>query len=119
VNGKSAGTLWCSPYITEIGKYVQPGKNILEIDVKERFGDDAAIYPLRFLSLKMIPTTGTPNGACFVTLPGIIEVFAEGTTDVDNITSSQTTTMKYIKNGSLYIQTGDKIFDVLGQQVTK
>lgn len=33
VNGKSAGTLWCSPYITEIGKYVQPGKNILEIDV--------------------------------------------------------------------------------------
>ena len=94
-------------------------ENVLEIDVKERFGDDAAIYPLRFLSLKMIPTTGTPNGACFVTLPGIIEVFAEGTTDVDNITSSQTTTMKYIKNGSLYIQTGDKIFDVLGQQVTK
>lgn len=33
VNGKSAGTLWCSPYVTEIGKYVQPGKNILEIDV--------------------------------------------------------------------------------------
>ena len=33
LNGKSAGTLWCSPYITEIGKYVQPGKNILEIDV--------------------------------------------------------------------------------------
>jgi hypothetical protein len=94
-------------------------EHVLEIDVKERFGDDAAIYPLRFLSLKMIPTTGTPNGACFVTLPGIIEVFAEGTTDVDNITSSQTTTMKYIKNGSLYIQTGDKIFDVLGQQVTK
>ena len=94
-------------------------ENVLEIDVKERFGDDAAIYPLRFLSLKMIPTTGTPNGACFVTLPGIIEVFAEGTTDVDNITSSQTATMKYIKNGSLYIQTGDKIFDVLGQQVTK
>jgi hypothetical protein len=33
VNGKPAGTLWCSPYITEIGEYVQPGKNILEIDV--------------------------------------------------------------------------------------
>ena len=94
-------------------------ENVLEIDVKDRFGDDVAIYPLRFLSLKMIPTTGTPNGACYVTLPGIIEVFAEGTTDVDNITSSQSTTMKYIKNGSLYIQTGDKIFDVLGQQVTK
>jgi hypothetical protein len=94
-------------------------ENILEIDVKERFGDDVAIYPLRFLSLKMIPTTGTPNGACFVTLPGIIEVFAEGTTDVDNITSSQSTTLKYIKNGSLYIQTSDKTYDVLGQQVTK
>jgi hypothetical protein len=87
--------------------------------VKERFGDDVAIYPLQFLSLKMIPTTGTPNGACYVTLPGIIEVFADGTTDIDNITSSQSTTMKYIKNGSLYIQTSDKTFDVLGQQVTK
>ena len=94
-------------------------ENVLEIDVKERFGDDVAIYPLRFLSLKMIPTTGTPNGACYVTLPGIIEVFAEGTTDVDNITSSQSTTLKYIKNGALYIQTSDKTYDVLGQQVTK
>ena len=94
-------------------------EHVLEIDVKERFGDDAAIYPLQFLSVKMIPTTGTPNGACYVTLPGIIEVFAEGTTDVDNITTSQSTTLKYIKNGALYIQTSDKTYDVLGQQVTK
>ena len=93
-------------------------ENVLEIDVKDRFGDDVAIYPLRFLSLKMIPTTGTPNGACYVTLPGIIEVFAEGTTDVDNITTSQSTTLKYIQNGSLFIQTSDKTYDVLGQQVT-
>ena len=93
-------------------------ETILEVDVKERFGDDIAIYPLRFLSLKMVPTTGTPNGACYVTLPGIIEVFAEGTTDVDNITASQSTTLKYIKNGALYLQTSDKIYDVLGQQVT-
>ena len=93
-------------------------ETILEVDVKERFGDDIAIYPLRFLSLKMIPTTGTPNGACYVTLPGIIEVFAEGTTDVDNITASQSTTLKYIKNGALYIQTSDKTYDVLGKQVT-
>ena len=33
VNGKSAGTLWCSPYIAEIGEYVQQGENILEVDV--------------------------------------------------------------------------------------
>ena len=94
-------------------------EHVLEIDVKERFGNDAAIYPLQFLSVKMIPTTGTPNGACYVTLPGIIEVFAEGTTDVDNITSSQSTTLKYIQNGSLFIQTSDKTYDVFGQQVTK
>jgi hypothetical protein len=88
--------------------------------VKERFGDDAAIYPLRFLSLKMIPTTGTPNGACYVTLPGIIEVFAEETTDVDNITSStNNTNVKFIKDGALYIQLGDKTYDVLGSQVSK
>ena len=95
-------------------------ENVLEIDVKERFGDDAAIYPLHFLSLKMVPTTGTPNGACYVTLPGIIEVFTEETTDVENITTfSSNTASKFIKDGSLYIQSEDKVYDVLGVQVSK
>ena len=33
VNGKDAGILWCSPYIAEIGHLVQPGENLLEIEV--------------------------------------------------------------------------------------
>ena len=33
VNGKHVRTLWCSPYIAEIGEYVQQGENILEIEV--------------------------------------------------------------------------------------
>ena len=33
VNGKHVGTLWCSPYIAEIGEFVQQGENVLEIDV--------------------------------------------------------------------------------------
>jgi hypothetical protein len=95
-------------------------ENVLEIDVKERFGDDAAIYPLHFLSLKMVPTTGTPNGACYVTLPGIIEVFTEETTDVENVTlSNSDATFKFIKNGSLYIQSEGKVYDVLGVQIAK
>jgi hypothetical protein len=95
-------------------------ENILEIDVKERFGDDAAVYPLRFLSLKMVPTSETPKGECFVTLPGIIEVFSEQTTDVENtITSQSPTEIKYIQNGNLYIQVMDKIYNVLGAQVSK
>jgi hypothetical protein len=95
-------------------------ENILEIDVKERFGDDVAIYPLHFLSLKMIPTSATPKGECYVTLPGIIEVFTEETTDVENITtSSSNTASKFIKDGSLYIQSMDKVYDVLGVQVSK
>ena len=95
-------------------------ENILEIDVKERFGDDAAVYPLRFLSLKMVPTSETPKGECFVTLPGIIEVFSEQTTDVENtVTSQSPTEIKYIQNGNLYIQVMDKIYNVLGAQVGK
>jgi hypothetical protein len=95
-------------------------ENILEIDVKERFGDDAAIYPLHFISLKMIPTSETPKGECYVKLPGIIEVFSEQTTDVEDITSSQSyTNVKYIKNGNLYIQTLDKTYNILGAQVSK
>ena len=37
-------------------------ENVLEINVKERFGDDVAVYPLHFLSLKLVPTSDTPKG---------------------------------------------------------
>ena len=95
-------------------------ENILEIDVKERFGDDIAIFPLHFLSIKMVPTSATPKGECYVTLPGIIEIFDENTTDVEDVISSDNTSYKkYIKDGNLYIQTMDKTFNVLGAQVSK
>ena len=95
-------------------------ENIFEIDVKERFGDDAAIYPLRFLSLKMVPTSETTKGECYVTLPGIIEVFSEQTTDVEDVTSNQSSTnVKYIQNGNLYIQTLDKTYNILGAELSK
>ena len=95
-------------------------ENIFEVDVKQRFGDDAAIYPLHFLSLKMVPTSETAKGECYVTLPGIIEVFGEEMTDMENIISSQSPTkMKYIKNGNLYIQLLDKVYNMLGAQVSK
>ena len=93
-------------------------ENLLEIDVYERFGKDVAIYPLHFISLKMVPTSETPKGECYVTLPGIIEVFADESTDVENITSTSSM-MKYIKDGNLYIQTMDKTYNVLGSQVSK
>ena len=95
-------------------------ENILEIDVKERFGSDRAIFPLRFLSLKMVPTSATPKGECYVTLPGIIEVFSEKTTGLENTNSPQSSSMvKYLKDGNLYIQTMDKTYNVLGAQVRK
>lgn len=95
-------------------------ENMLEIDVKQRFGDDAAIYPLHFLSLKMVPTSETTKGECYVTLPGIIEVFSEQTTDVEDVISNQSSTnVKYIQNGNLYIQAMDKIYNILGAEVSK
>ncbi len=92
-------------------------ENILEIDVYERFGQDVAIYPLHFISLKLVPTSDTPKGECYVTLPGIIEVFDDEPTGVENITSSSSSKMKYIKEGNFYIQILDKTYNVLGAQV--
>jgi hypothetical protein len=93
-------------------------ENILEIDVKEVFGNDVAIYPLHFLSLKMVPTSETPTGECYVTLPGIIEVFTGQATDIETVRSSKLDTdIKYIKNGSLYILSGNKTYNILGAQV--
>ena len=94
-------------------------ENILEIDVKERFGDDVAIYPLHFLSIKLVPTSETAKGERYVTFPGIIEVFTDQTTGVENIQSSSSDMMKYIKDGNLYIQTADKTYNLLGAQVGK
>lgn len=93
-------------------------ENILEIDVKERFGDDVAIYPLHFLSLKLVPTSATPKGERYITLPGIIEEFDGLTTDLETVKPSDVKAhAKYIKDGSLYIQSGNKTYDVLGVEV--
>ena len=95
-------------------------ENVFEIDVKERFGDDIAIFPLHFLSIKMVPTSATPKGECYVTLPGIIEIFDEVATSVESVsTSNSPSASKFIKNGTLYIQTNDKTYDVLGVQFSK
>ena len=91
-------------------------ENIFEIDVKERFGADAAIYPLRFLSLKMVPTSATPKGECYVTLPGIIEVYSDnsgvGTGIENNINTTAPT--KCIENGQLFIQRNGQTYTILG-----
>ena len=95
-------------------------ENLLEVDVYERFGKDVAIYPLHFISLKMIPTSDTPKGECYVTLPGIFEVFTDEPTGVEDINSSSSSSMKkYIKDGNLYIHSMDKTYNVLGSQVSK
>ena len=95
-------------------------ENVFEIDVKERFGDDIAIFPLHFLSIKMVPTSATPKGECYVTLPGIIEIFDETATAVESVsTSNSPSASKFIQNGTLYIQTNDKTYDVLGVQFSK
>ena len=91
-------------------------ENIFEIDVKERFGADAAIYPLRFLSLKMVPTSATPKGECYVTLPGIIEVYSDnsgvGTGIENNINTTAPT--KFIESGQLFIQRNGQTYTILG-----
>ncbi len=33
VNGHDAGAVWCAPWQIAVGKFLQPGKNVLEIEV--------------------------------------------------------------------------------------
>ena len=94
-------------------------ENLLEVDVYERFGNDVAIYPLHFISLKMVPTSETPKGECYVTMPGVVEVFADEPASVEDITSSLPSIIKYIKDGNFYIQTVDNTYNVLGMPVSK
>ena len=92
--------------------------NVLEINVKEVFGNDVAIFPLNFRALKFIPTKGTDNGERYITLPGIVEVYADELSDVESITSPQNASLtKFIKEGALYISVGDKTYDALGKIV--
>ena len=92
-------------------------ENVLEIDVKEEFGDDVAIFPLLFKALKFIPTSGTENGERYITLPGIIEVFSDDSTNtaVENTISSSEYT-KFVENGQLLIKRNDQIYTILGTQ---
>ena len=96
-------------------------ENVLEVDVVETFGKDAAIFPLSFIALKMIPNSATPKGECYVTLPGIIEVFEEETTSRVGSANlwQDSTNRKCLKDGNLYILLDDKVYDALGKQVNK
>jgi hypothetical protein len=33
INGQEVGTLWCKPFQVEVGQFLRPGKNVLEIEV--------------------------------------------------------------------------------------
>ena len=92
-------------------------ENVLEINVKEVFGEDVAIFPLLFKALKFIPTTGTENGEHYITLPGIIEVFSDDSTNtgVENTISSSEST-KFVENGQLLIKRNNQIYTILGTQ---
>ena len=51
-----------------------------------------------------------------MTLPGIIEVFADRDTALENVTAQETPN-KFIQNGALYIQANNVIYNVLGTPV--
>lgn len=95
-------------------------ENVLEIDVKEVFGEDVAIFPLLFKALKFIPTTGTENGERYITLPGIVEVFGDEISSVEDVdVECNSGATKYMKDGALYILVGENTYDILGSQVAK
>lgn len=95
-------------------------ENVLEVDVKEVFGEDVAIFPLLFKALKFVPTTGTETGERYITLPGIIEVFGDEVSSVEDVdVECNSGATKYMKDGTLYILVGKNTYDILGSQINK
>jgi hypothetical protein len=79
-----------------------------------------AIFPLLFNALKFIPTTGTENGERYITLPGIVEVFGDEISSVEDVdVECNSGATKYMKDGALYILVGENTYDILGSQVAK
>lgn len=92
-------------------------ESVLEINVEEVFGTDVAVFPLHFEGMKMFLSTSTEKGDRYMILPGIIEVFADGDETAVEDVKVKEGMHKYIKDGALYIQSADAIYNVLGTQI--
>jgi hypothetical protein len=53
VNGKDAGILWSLPFTTRIGKFLKPGKNVIEVDVTNIDANRIADYDRRHVPWKI------------------------------------------------------------------
>jgi hypothetical protein len=53
INGTDAGILWSVPFTARIGKYLKPGKNILEVDVTNIDANRIASYDRRKIPWKI------------------------------------------------------------------
>lgn len=57
VNGSQAGTVWSVPYTIEIGKWLKPGKNHIDIDVTNLPANRIADYDRRGVKWKIFKDT--------------------------------------------------------------
>ena len=91
---------------------------VFEINIEESFGNDIAIYPLHFESLKFTLDTSTEKGERYITLPGITQIYdvEDVQTGAENV-GNKSHVDKVVKNGVLYIQQADGIYTILGEKV--
>ncbi|MCM1490117.1 MAG: glycosyl hydrolase family 2 [Muribaculum sp.] len=61
VNGKEAGKVWSVPYTIEIGKWLTPGANILEIDVTNLPANRIADYDRRGVKWRIFKDANIAN----------------------------------------------------------
>jgi hypothetical protein len=70
INGKDVGALWCVPYKIAVGKYLQPGKNTLEVEVTNLAANRVRDLDIRHVNWKYFydanlapwPNGGTRGG---------------------------------------------------------
>ena len=49
INGRDAGAAWCAPWLVNVGKFLQPGRNTLEVEVT-----NLAINRVRDLDIRQV-----------------------------------------------------------------
>lgn len=92
---------------------------IINVPVADVFGTDVAIFPLHFELMKMfIDSKATSKAEHYVTLNGITQIYGKKsqTSKVENVTTMNTESAKFVENGQLFILYNDQVYTILGTQ---
>ena len=94
--------------------------NVVSIPVRETFGDDVAIFPLRMDYVNFLVDTKTTKGAHYIDLSPMEFIYSEYMESaLRDVQALRTGTSKVLRNGQLYLVRNGITYDTLGQIVNR